>query len=142
MLYGTSSLLLLPFLFKDGLESFLVWKVIRTMIIVLLMEDAIPFYFLMMALAPAVTSASAPSAPAAAPLIRMWWTRRARDQALGVSLWIGILLGIFAVKAKNVSRIGVRGVPGIGPFSFARLISFCGLLLLRLLFHANPEVIV
>jgi hypothetical protein len=72
----------------------------------------------------------------------MWWTRWARDQALGVSLWIGIFLGIFAVKAKNVLRIGVRGVSGVGPFSFARLISFCGLLLLKLLFHAHPEVIV
>jgi uncharacterized membrane protein len=102
VVYGTSSLLLLPFLFKDGLESFLVWTIIRTMIVVLLMEDAIPFSFLMMASAPAATSASA-----AAPLTLMWWTRRARDQALGVSLWIGILLGVFAVKAKNVPRIGV-----------------------------------
>jgi hypothetical protein len=72
----------------------------------------------------------------------MWWTRRARDQALGVSLWIGILLGIFAVKAEHVLGIGVRDVSGIGPFSFARLVSFCGLFLLRLLLHAHPEVIV
>jgi hypothetical protein len=34
----------------------------------------------------------------------MWWTRQARDQALGVSLWIGILLGVFAVKAKKCSE--------------------------------------
>jgi hypothetical protein len=44
----------------------------------------------------------------------MWWTRRARDQALEVSLWIGIVLGIFAVKAKNIPRDGVQGVSGIG----------------------------
>jgi hypothetical protein len=75
-------------------------------------------------------------------LIRMWWTRRARNQALGVNLWIGILLGIFAVKAEHVSGTGVRGVFGIGPFAFARLVSFCELLLLRLLLHAHPEVIV
>jgi hypothetical protein len=108
------------------------------------MEDVIPFSFLMIASAPSAPSASAaaPSAHAAAPLVRMCWTRQARDQALGVSLWIGILLGIFAVKAKNISGISVRGVSGIGPFSFARLVSFCGLLLLRLLFHAHPEVIV
>jgi hypothetical protein len=79
------------------------------------MEDAVPFSFLMMASPPAATSAPAAtfSASVVAPLIRMWWTRRARDQALGVSLWIGILLGVFAVKAKNVPRVGVRGVSGI-----------------------------
>jgi hypothetical protein len=144
VVYGTSSLLLLPFLFKDGLQSFLVWTIIRTMIIVLLVEDAIPFSFLMMASAPAATSASAaaPSASATAPLVQMWWTRRAGDLALGVSLWIGTLQGVFAVKDKNVPRIGVRGVSGIGPFPLARLISFCGLLLLRLLFHAHLEIIV
>jgi hypothetical protein len=61
---------------------------------------------------------------------------------LGVSLWIGILQGVFVVKAKNIPRVGVQGVSGIGPFPLARLVSFCGLLLLRLLFHAHPEVIV
>jgi hypothetical protein len=144
VIYVTSSLLLLPFLFKDGLESFLVWAIIRAMIVVLLMEDVVPFSFLMMASAPAATSApaAASSASATAPLIRMWWTRRARDQALGVSLWIGILLGIFTIKAKNVPRVSVRGVSGIRPFPLARLISFCGLFLLRLLFRAHPEVIV
>jgi hypothetical protein len=75
-------------------------------------------------------------------LTRMWRTRRARDQALGVSLWIGILLDVFAIKAKNVPRVGVQGVSVIGPFPLARLVSFCGLLLLRLLFHAHPEIIV
>jgi hypothetical protein len=60
-------------------------------------------------------------------LIRMWWTRQARDQALGVSLWIGIFLGVFTIKAKNVPRVGVQGVSGIGPFPLARLDSFCGL---------------
>jgi hypothetical protein len=29
-------------------------------------------------------------------------------------MWIRIFLGIFAVNAKNVSRICVRGVSGIG----------------------------
>jgi hypothetical protein len=57
----------------------------------------------------------------------MWWTRQATDQALGVSLWIGIFLGILAVKAKNVPRVGVQGVSGTGPFPLARLVSFCGL---------------
>jgi hypothetical protein len=54
---------------------------------------------------------------------------------------IGILLGVFAVKAKNILRVGVQGVSRIGPFPLARLVSFYGLLLLRLLFHAHPEVI-
>jgi hypothetical protein len=72
----------------------------------------------------------------------MRWTRRARVQALGVSLWIGILLGVFAVKAKNVPGVGVQGVSGVGPFPLARLVNFCGLFLLRLLFYAHPEVIV
>jgi hypothetical protein len=51
------------------------------MIIILLVEDAIPFSFLMMASAPATTpaSAAAPSAPTVTPLIGMWWTRQARD---------------------------------------------------------------
>jgi hypothetical protein len=46
---------------------------------------------------------------------------------LGVSLWIGILLGVFSVKAKNVLRVGMQGVSGIGPFPLARLVSFRGL---------------
>jgi hypothetical protein len=46
---------------------------------------------------------------------------------LGVSLWIGIVLGVFAVKAKNISRVGVQGVSGIEPFPLASLVSFCGL---------------
>jgi hypothetical protein len=43
------------------------------MIIILLIEDAIPFSFLMMVSAPTTTSASAtaPSAPPAAPFIRL-----------------------------------------------------------------------
>jgi hypothetical protein len=51
------------------------------MVIVFLMENAVPFSFLMVASAPAATSAStaASSASAASPLIRVWWTRRVRD---------------------------------------------------------------
>jgi hypothetical protein len=97
------------------------------MVVVLLMEDAVPFSFLMMASAPTATSApdAASSASATAPLARMRWTRRARDQALGVSLWIWILLGVFTVKAKDVLRVGVQGLSGIGPFPLARLVRFC-----------------
>jgi hypothetical protein len=62
---------------------------------------------------------------------------------LGVSLWIGIILGVFAVEAKNVPRIGVQGVSRIGPFALAGLVSFLQtFFLLGLLFHAHPEVIV
>jgi hypothetical protein len=43
MVYGASSLLFLPLLLEDGLESFLVWTIIRAMVIVFLMENAIPF---------------------------------------------------------------------------------------------------
>jgi hypothetical protein len=69
------------------------------MVIVFLMENAIPLSFLMMASAPAVTPASAAASPASAasPLIRVWWTRRVRDQTLCVSLWVGVFLGVFAV---------------------------------------------
>jgi hypothetical protein len=63
------------------------------MIIILLVEDAIPFSFLL------------------------------------VALWIGGFLSILTVEAENVSRVGVRGVSRIGPFPFAGLISFGGLLL-------------
>jgi hypothetical protein len=51
------------------------------MIVVLPVEDAIPFSFLVMASAPAATTASvaAPSASVASPLISVWWTRQARD---------------------------------------------------------------
>jgi hypothetical protein len=144
MVYDASSLLFLPLLLEDGLESFLVWTVIRAMVIVFLMENAVPFSFLMVASAPVVTFASAATSPASAasPLIQVWWTRRVRDQALWVSLWIGNFLGVFAVQAEHASRIGVRGISGIGPFPLAGLVSFCGLFLLRLLFHAHPEVIV
>jgi hypothetical protein len=48
---------------------------------------------------------------------------------LGVALRIGIFLSVLAVEAENVSGVGVRGVSGIGPFPFTRLISFGRLLL-------------
>jgi hypothetical protein len=54
----------------------------------------------------------------------------------------GNFLGVFAVEAENVSGVGVRGASGIGPFPFAGLIGFHGFLLMRLFFHAHPEVIV
>jgi hypothetical protein len=44
VVYGTSSLLFLSLFFKDGIKSFFVWTVIRAMVIVLLMEDAVPFF--------------------------------------------------------------------------------------------------
>jgi hypothetical protein len=83
MVYGSSSVLFLPLLLEDGFESFFVWTVIRAMVIVFLMENAIAFYFLMVASASAATSASAAASPtsAASPLIRVWWTRRVRDPA-------------------------------------------------------------
>jgi hypothetical protein len=46
-----------------------------------------------------------------------------------IALRIWNFLGILAVKAENVSRVGVRGVSGIEPFPFAVLISFGRLLL-------------
>jgi hypothetical protein len=54
------------------------------MVIVFLMENAVPFSFFMVASTPAATSASATASPASAasPLIQVWWTRRVRDQAL------------------------------------------------------------
>jgi hypothetical protein len=69
MVYGASPLPLLLFLLEDSFKSFLVWAIVWVVIIVLLVEDAIPFSFLLMASAPAATSASAaaPSASAAAP---------------------------------------------------------------------------
>jgi hypothetical protein len=84
MVYGARSLLFLPLLLEDGLKSFLVWTVSRATVIVFLMENAIPFSFLMVASAPASTPASAVASPASAasPLIRVWWTRQVRDQAL------------------------------------------------------------
>jgi hypothetical protein len=105
MVYGARSLLFLPLLLEDGFKSFLVWTIIRAMVIVFLMENAIPFSFLMVASAPA--SAAASPASAASPLIRVWWTRRVRDQNLLVGVWIGVFLGVFAVQAEHAPRIGV-----------------------------------
>jgi hypothetical protein len=53
-------------------------------VIVFLVENTIPFSFLIVASAHATTSASATAspAPAASPLIGVRWTRRVRDQAL------------------------------------------------------------
>jgi hypothetical protein len=69
------------------------------MVIVFLVENAIPFSFLVVASASGSTPtpASASSAPAASPLIGMRGTRRARDQALRISLRIGVFLSVFAV---------------------------------------------
>jgi hypothetical protein len=144
VVYGARSLLFLPLLLEDGLKSFLVWAIIRTMAIVFLMENAIPLSFLMLASAPAVTPASAAASPASAasPLTVVWWTRWVGDQTLCIGLWIGVFLGVFAVQAEYAPRVGVRGLSGIGPFLLAGLVCFCGLFLLRLLFHAHPEVIV
>jgi hypothetical protein len=75
-------------------------------------------------------------------LTRVWWARRVGDQTLCIGLWIGVFLGVFAVQAEYAPRVGVRGISGIGPFLLAGLVCFCRLFLLRLLFHAHPEVIV
>jgi hypothetical protein len=80
VVYSTRSLLLLPLLLEDGFESFLVWTIILVVVIVFLVENTIPFSFLVVASAPA--SASASPAPVASPLIGVWWTRWVRDQAL------------------------------------------------------------
>jgi hypothetical protein len=79
------------------------------MVIVFLMENAIPLSFLKVASAPAAPLASAAASPASAasPLIRVCWTRRVRDQTLCVGLWIGVFLGVFAVQAEHAPRIGV-----------------------------------
>jgi hypothetical protein len=68
-------------------------------IVVLLVEDVVPFSFLLMALASAVTStsAAAPSASVAAPLVPVWWTRRAQGLVLRLALQIRIFLNVLAV---------------------------------------------
>jgi hypothetical protein len=113
-------------------------------VIIFLVENTIPFSFLIVASAPASTptSTSASPAPAASPLIGVRWTRRVRDQALRISLWIEVFLGVFAVQTENAPRIGVRGVFGVASFPLAGLISFRRLFLLGLLFHTHPEVII
>jgi hypothetical protein len=75
-------------------------------------------------------------------LTRVWWARRVGDQTLHIGLWIEVFLGIFVVQAEYAPRVAVRDISGIGPFLLAGLLCFCGLFLLRLLFHAHPEVIV
>jgi hypothetical protein len=69
------------------------------MVIVFLMENAIPLSFLMLASAPAATPASAAASPASAasPLTGVWWARRVGDQTLWIGLWIRVFLGVFAV---------------------------------------------
>jgi hypothetical protein len=98
----------------------------------------------MLASAPAATPASAVASPAcaASPITGVWWTRRVGDQTLRIGLWIGVFLGVFTVQAEYAPRVGVRGIFGIGPFLLAGLVCFHRLFLLRLLFHAHPEVIV
>jgi hypothetical protein len=67
MVHGARSLLFLPLLLEDGFESFLVWTIIRVVVIVFLVENTIPFSFLIVASAPAATPASAAASPASAP---------------------------------------------------------------------------
>jgi uncharacterized membrane protein YbhN (UPF0104 family) len=68
-------------------------------IIVLLVEDTVPFSVLLMASPPVVTSASAaaPSASVSTPSIRVWLTRRAGSLVLRIALRAKIFLGVFAV---------------------------------------------
>jgi hypothetical protein len=66
-------------------------------IIVLLVENAVPFSFLLMAYAATYASAAAPFASAAAPLTQVWWTGWAGGLVLGIALWVRIFLSVFAV---------------------------------------------
>jgi hypothetical protein len=69
MVYGASPLPLLLFLLEDSFKSFLVCAIVWAVVIIFLVENEIPFSFLLMASAPAATSAfvAAPSASATAP---------------------------------------------------------------------------
>jgi hypothetical protein len=63
-------------------------------------------------------------------LVGVRWTRRVRNQALRISLWIRVCLGVFALQTENAPRIGVRDIFWVGPFPFSGLVGFRRLFLL------------
>jgi hypothetical protein len=114
------------------------------MVVILLMEDAAPFSFHMMASAPAAISApaTASSASAAAPWLecdglggqetRLW------ESACGLGFsWVFSLS-----RPKTFRGLACKAFLGLDHSLSLDWLAFADVFLLILLFHAHPEVIV